>query len=337
MNIDVHAHFLPDTLIDYIAQNPESTGRKIEHDGSEAFLVSEKLKMKQKIQAGYYDHSIRSEFMMNKNIDKMVLSLTPSLYNYHIDKDVCLEMCIISNDWVAEQARQKPEELAAMMTLPMQDQTLTLKELERAHTRLGINAVEIEPIILGKTLDEEEFYPFFEYCESNGVLIYLHPTPILDVKDLPLKKYYNMNLLGTCLETTVGLDHMILGGVFEKFGRLSVLASHGGGFLPYQIGRLDHGFAVRPEVKKNIKQNPGDYMRKNVYFDTITHSPEALRFLISSVGADHVLMGTDYPYDMGDLDPVKHVREAELKSSDEQLVLWKNVETLLRLDCVSKA
>ena len=212
--------------------------------------------------------------------------------------------------------------------VPMQNIGLAIDELSRVHTEKGMNAVEIAPVINGKMLDAPEFFPFYEYCEKMEILIYLHPARV--GKMAPYDKFHGMNLMGYVEETNWALVRMIFGGVFQRFPHLKVLTSHGGGNFPYQYGRLLHGFEVRAEAKEFIQSPPSEYV-KNIYFDTITHWKPSLQFLVDSFGADHVLMGTDYPYDMADSDPVGSVNALRLTSKERVSVLGENCRKILKI------
>jgi aminocarboxymuconate-semialdehyde decarboxylase len=139
------------------------------------------------------------------------------------------------------------------------------------------------------------------------------------------------NLIGNLLDTTIAAAHIIFSGVLDRFPGLKIILAHAGGHLPYTCGRLRHGFNVRPECKEFIKKSPLDYVKK-FYFDTIAHDSESLRFLISRVGADHVLIGTDYPYDMGDMDPVRTVEElTELPADQVSKIMGENAVSLFKI------
>ena len=235
-------------------------------------------------------------------------------------------MAKLCNDWVADFINKHPKQFGGMATLPMQDIEESLKELERAHNKLGLKAVEIAPVILGKNLDEEEFLPIFEMAEKYNILVYLHPYYV-GVKQ-PYNKYYHTNTMGNPIETALGISHLIFGGIFEKYPGLKILTSHGGGYFPYQLGRLIHAYNVRPEPKVNISKPPEQYL-KNIYYDTITHWAPAIEFLIKNFGADKVVIGTDYPYDMGDLNPMDILDKIALTVEEREKIQQGNITELL--------
>jgi aminocarboxymuconate-semialdehyde decarboxylase len=222
-----------------------------------------------------------------------------------------------------------PGQFAGMANVPMQDPEAAVKELEYAIKQLKLTGVEIASNINGKYLADPSFFPFFQKAGELDVPVYIHPVnPAGSDK---MRDYYFMNLLGFPLETTMTACGLIFSGIMEKLPGLKILLSHAGGYLPYIIGRVEHGFKVRPECQGVISKSPVDYM-KLFYYDTITHGTNGLRFLISTVGADHVLLGTDYPYDMGDFVPLKSVDAVPgLSAADRAKIVGGNAKAIFKL------
>ncbi len=327
MVIDIHSHFLPDVLVDYIRRKGDALDTQVVIEDGREYL-SHKEGFKYPVFREFYDYGTRIADMDKMGVDKAILSLSPSVFYYFIDREEAAVTSAMCNDWLADFVSRHPDRLGGMATLPMQDIALSLKELKRAHTELGMKGIEIAPVILDRQLDDEVFFPIYDYCASNGIVIFLHPYyPGYPEARSEYANYYNKNLVGNVYETNCGLNHLVLGGVFERFPALSVIASHGGGYFPYQAGRLVHGYKVRQEPKALIHQSPEHYF-KNLYFDTITHWNPALQFLSDSFGADHVLVGTDYPFDMGDDEPVTHVNGLRLTRQERESILHGNAEKL---------
>ena len=326
MNIDVHAHYIPDTIFDCIKENGQALGAMIEYrDGTPWVNIGNTLFYP--VTKQYYDKETMLGSMAERRLDKSVLSISPMYFFYNADPKLTLEVCRLCNDWLSEYTAAGEGHFEGMAMVPMQDIALAVTEMDRARKTLGMKAVEIAPVIEGRMLDDEMFYPFYEYCEREGIIIYLHPART-DRKP-PYDKYHAMNMIGYVEETNWALMRMIFGGVFEKFPNLKVLSSHGGGHFPYQFGRYMHGHQVRQEAKAVISDGPEKYL-KNIYFDTITHWTPALQFLVDTYGADHVLMGTDYPYDMADFDPVTSVDALRLTQAQRSLIKSGNWERLTR-------
>ena len=313
LKIDAHNHFIPKELLDRIRRDGAGINMEIiDVDGQEFIRHFEGFQYP--LDKDFYDYDAKKSDLLRRGLDKAVLSPPPSFFLYWVDKEECRDVAQCYNDYTkAFCDRHSDTFIAAMATIPMQDISLAMRELERANKELGMTMVEIAPVILGKNLDEKEFFPVYEYCEANDVLVFLHPY-FVGVKE-QFKNYYNTNLVGNVLETNMGINSLIFGGVFEQFPKLKVLTSHGGGYFPYQLGRLEHGYNVRPEPKANISKSPMSYIG-NLYFDTITHWAPALQFLVDNFGADHVCIGTDAPYDMSDAEPMDKVDA--LRISDEQ-------------------
>lgn len=324
MNIDMHHHFLPDTLVSYIDTHQKETQAKVIRTADNVMIRFDQG-WQVPVYPGQYDPVVREKDLGEMRLDAAALSVAPICFFYWLDRNVAMETSRLCNDWVASMARSN-DHIYPMATLPMQDIPMALEELKRAHELLGINALEIAPIIEGVELDDERFEPLYQYCEAHGILIYLHPQ-VMELRP-EYRRYYNGNFIGNVLETCIGLNHLLFGGVFERHPELRVLASHGGGYFPYQFGRLMHGYSVRPEPKVSLKQSPEHYL-KNIYFDTITHWVPSLQFLVDAFGADHVVIGTDYPFDMGDLHPMNKVDELRLTQEEREAICFRNAQKLL--------
>lgn len=196
-------------------------------------------------------------------------------------------------------------------------------------TQLGHKGAFVAAHIADLELSDPRFNPFWEAAEDLGALVFLHPMGFTEPRRL--EPYFMTNVVGQPLETTIALAHLIFGGVLERYPRLKVLAVHGGGFLPFYLGRFEQAFRERKECRVNISKPPKEYL-KQVYFDTVVFEPEAIAYLVALVGADHVLMGSDRPYDMGDFHAVDLVRRTPgLTEAQQAAILGGNAETLLGL------
>jgi len=327
MNIDIHGHFIPPTMIDFIKQHGEKVGKTyLEEDGVPFILY--RSGRKDKYRKDFYDAETILAQMKATKVDKTITALSPGFFHYKADAALALESSQIANDWVAAFAKANPDHFVGMATTPMQDSEIALKELKRAHEELGLNGLMITSMINEQMLDDEAFFPVYAYCAEKGIPIYLHP--FYPGAHPPYLQYYTINLIGFLTQTTLGLTHLVMGGVFEKFPELKVIASHGGGYFPYQFGRLKHVWNVRPEGKVANIDSPEKYL-KNLYFDTITHSTPALQFLVDTYGADHVVMGTDYPFDMADPAPVDSVDALDITEEQRAQITHKNAEMLFKL------
>jgi aminocarboxymuconate-semialdehyde decarboxylase len=299
VHIDIHSHVIPDRVIDAITADPrrfqarivgDGATRKVIHDQGYAYpLFDEFRKADAKLDA-----------MDRKGIDISVISPAPPMFYYWADADLALEVAGLVNDGVADMAADRPERLRGMATVPMQHPDAAVAELERTVREYGFKAVEIGTSVEGAQLAEERFRPLLRRAAELGVFVFAHPYYVGARSGL--ERYYLTNLIGNPLDTTVMFANLMFSGRLDELPDLKIVLAHGGGFTPYQIGRLAHGHAVRGETHGISKSSPKDLL-KRIYFDSLVFDPLALRYLIDLVGADHVCIGTDAPFDMADSDP----------------------------------
>ena len=226
--------------------------------------------------------------------------------------------------------RAWPDRFAGLGTLPMQDVKAAIAEMERCMTRLGLKGVEINDHVNGRTLEEPEFRPFWKAAQELGALVFFHQAG--DTVVTPRSARYHLpNTIGNLADRAVTFATLVFGGVMDEFPDLKICLGHGGGYTCYGIGRMDHGWQVRSEARVHITQPPSAYLGR-FYYDCIVYTEPALRFLIDSVGADRVVFGTDWPYDMALDWPVAWVLGMKgLSQEEKEAILWKNLERLLGL------
>jgi aminocarboxymuconate-semialdehyde decarboxylase len=232
------------------------------------------------------------------------------------------------NDACAEAHTAYPDRFVGCATLPMQDPERALTELDRAARLPGIRGIYMGTNIAGRELSEPAFFPLFERCEELGLPVLLHPLTV--VGHDRLRPFYLNNLLGNPYDTAIAASHLIFGGVLDRLPRLQVCLPHAGGALPYLWGRLARGQKVRPEAQKVAKKPVRAYLRRFTY-DTITHDPGALRYLVHTVGADRVVLGSDFCFDMGYERPRDIVGRVGLSAADVRKVLGGTAARMLRL------
>jgi aminocarboxymuconate-semialdehyde decarboxylase len=268
--------------------------------------------------------------MEERKLAFSILSSTPFAFFYEIEAGLAIELARYQNDQLAEMVKKIPDSFAAMATLPLQAPGAALKELERAIDGLGLRGIEIGSHVGHRELGDKAFWPVYKLLEKHGLPMFIHPHHVAGMDRL--QEFYLSNLIGNPLDTTIASANLIFSGVFETYPDLKVILAHGGGQLPYIFGRLEHGYQVRPECKDYVHKSPHQFL-KNFYFDILTHSDEALRYLITLVGSDHVLLGTDYPYDMGENHPVETVlRISGITESDRRKIMRDNAVDLFKLD-----
>ena len=267
--------------------------------------------------------------MEEKGLEFNVLSSTPFAFLYEVEDDLAIELARFHNDQLSELVKKYPDRFAAMATLPLQVPDEALKELTRATKTLGLRGVEIGSHVGKRELGDEVFWPIYKALEDLNMPIFIHPHHVAGLDRL--LDFYLNNLIGNPLDTTIAAANLIFSGVLEKYPGLKIILAHAGGQFPYIIGRWEHGYQVRPECKEKVHQSPMAFF-KNFYFDTITHNPDALRYLVSLAGSDHVLLGTDYPYDMGDENPVQTVSQlSRIKAADRRKIMRENAIALFGL------
>lgn len=225
-----------------------------------------------------------------------VMSVTPTLFFYNCSSRDAAEFCQRTNTWISDVATGTGNRLSGMGNLPMQDPEAASAELRRCVEDLGIRCAQIGTDIEGVPLDDPRYAGFFETAEELNAVLLLHPYFV--GARAGFEDYYMTNLVGLPLSTTVAAARLLFSGFFARH-RVRFILVHGGGYLPYKIGRLDRGYRVRSESSAATDRPPSELM-SYIYYDTLTHSPDALRFLVEFAGADHVLFGTDLPFDMTD-------------------------------------
>jgi aminocarboxymuconate-semialdehyde decarboxylase len=274
------------------------------------------------------DVRLMLEGLDRRGLDAAVVGPSPGQFYYWADPELAEQIARVINDGIAALAKAHPDRMFPMGSLPMQDGARAARELERAVTRLGLRGFEICTHIDGTDLDDPRFAPVFAAAARHGVPIFLHPQNWGEMRRL--RDYHLWNLVGFPTETALAAAHLVAGGVFERHAELKIILAHGGGYFPYQIGRLDHGYNVRAELHDRLPKPPSAYLG-GLYCDTLTHNATALRFLVERMGDDHVVIGTDYPFDMGDETPVESVRACRLGAAREANVLGRNVLRLFRV------
>ena len=275
---------------------------------------------------GGFDVAKRLADMDATGVDVQVLSVTPQTYLYKQEAALGAVTSAIQNDQIAKLIAAHPTRFMGIATLPMQDGKLAADELKRAITKLGLRGTMIASNIMGKNLDDPGFEPLWATAEEHDAFVFIHPNNVAGADRL--KSYYLGNLIGNPLDTTIAAACLYFGGVLDRHPKLKVVLAHGGGFTPYQAARWEHGWKVRPESKVNVKQQPQNIAQR-FYYDTILHSAKVLEFMIGHVGASHVVLGSDYPYDMAMLDCVKHVKSLAISETDKATILGGRAEQLL--------
>jgi len=323
MIIDTHAHIIvPEIVRD---AKPDETWRpRVVWENEKQFVEYGPKRIGSALREFVSPEKILDE-MKKSGVDAVLLCPWVSLVRYEAKPEESLDACQVQNDALVSLVQKHPKQVKALGMVPLQDVELSVKELERL-VKAGLKGVEIGTHINGIYPGDARFRPFWEACESLGVFVFIHPVE--GGGRAELRDYYMWNVIGNPLETTVAAGHLILSGVMEAYPKLTILLAHGGGALPYLHGRLHRGYKQRPEINKVIKKPPTEYL-KQFYFDTITHDAIVLKSLVDLVGADRVMLGSDYPFDMGNENPADLVRAANLGGDAENKILGENAKRLL--------
>jgi aminocarboxymuconate-semialdehyde decarboxylase len=322
--IDTHTHILTQETAALLTK----AGAKvtITPDNAESAAFDVVGTVYRPFSTGGFDIVRRLRDMDASGVDVHVLSATPQTYLYNQGEELSATLAAIQNDQMAKHIAAHPDRFMGIATLPMASPTRAADELKRAMTKLGLRGSMFASNVLGKNLDDPSFEPLWATAEELGAFLFIHPNNIAGADRL--KSYYLANLIGNPLDTTIAAACLVFGGVLDRHPKLKICLAHGGGFVPYQAARWEHGWAVRPEPKKNVPKQPKNIIGRFIY-DTILHSAETLEFMIERAGADHVVLGSDYPYDMGMMDCVSHVQSLKISNADKASILGGHAETLL--------
>lgn len=301
LNIDIHTHIMPENMPDYARKFGYEGFVHLHHHAPCKARMMIGDKFFREIEDNCWSPSRRIEDMAKSGIHTQVLSTIPVLFNYWAKAKDTLEVCKYLNDHIAETCAHDHKRFLGLATLPMQDPQLAARELERCAVELGLKGVEIGTHINEWNLNLVELFPVWEVCEKYDLSVLIHPW------DMPaadqMSRYWLPWLVGMPMETSRAICSMIFGGVFEKFPKLRVAFCHGGGSFPGTIGRIEHGFNMRPDlVAIDNPTNPRNYLGK-FWVDTLTFDEAALRHIIELFGSKRIALGSDYPFPLGELDP----------------------------------
>jgi len=322
--LDIHTHVLTEETIDLISKEAPKVAPRMTAIDADSFVLEIAGTAYRPFPRGGFDLERRFADMDAAEVDVQVLSATPQSYLYDHEPALALACATIQNEQIAKLVAAHPDRFLGIATLPMQAPELAAAELRRAVRTLKLRGAMIGSNVMGRNLDHPELEPLWAAASELDVMLLVHPVNVGAADRL--RSYYLNNLIGNPLDTTIAAACLVFGGVMERHPKLKICLVHGGGFVPYQAGRWAHGWHVRPEPKVNIKQSPEPWIDR-FYYDTILHSQKNLEFLIGSAGPKRVLLGSDYPYDMGTGECVRQVRALSITEADKATVLcaqaWK--------------
>jgi aminocarboxymuconate-semialdehyde decarboxylase len=326
MNIDFHSHFFPVEALQNSGKY-QSRAPKIVLDKGKLSVTSQ-IGSRPGLGPGAYNPSARIKALDQMSIDIQAISPSPILLFYWEEPAVAAHFSRKQNEAIQELVNKHPDRFVGFGSVPLQSIADSI-EIAREAKSMGLKGLEIGNAVGDRPLDDASFEAFFDAAQELDMLLFVHPLEGgLDADD-PLSPILG-NVLQFTFRTTMMVERMILKGMFEKYPNLRLCLSHGGGLLAFNIWRLDHSYSLRPELKKIIPDKPSGYLKK-LYFDTIVHSIAALQYLVAVVGADRVVIGTDYPMAMGDFDSVQKVMELDLPAAERELILGDNAARALSI------
>jgi aminocarboxymuconate-semialdehyde decarboxylase len=328
--IDVHAHaVVPDALEEMSASHPEFGPVLVEADGSR-FLEYPGRANLGPLPEAIFEPELRLADMERMRVDLQVVAVPPPNFHYHVPVAVGSDFSRIQNDALLALSDSEADRLHVLATLPMQGIDETLREIDRLAAFPRVRGFQIGTNVAGVDLDDPMFEPVWAALESRDLPVLLHPDQRAIAGAERLDEFYLQNLVGLPMESTIAAARLVFGGVIARYPGLRIGFVHGGGFSPFQVGRWDHGWSVRDEPKRTIATEPPSVHYRRLYFDSLTHDAASLRLLGERVGWRHVMLGSDYPFDMASDDPVAAVEALALDQDDLRAVLGGNAGDFLR-------
>ncbi|MDQ3194464.1 MAG: amidohydrolase [Bacteroidota bacterium] len=334
MKIDLHTHILPENWPDLKVKYGYDGWVNLDHYKPCCAKMIMDGKVFREIQSNSWDPEERIKECNNTNVDIQVLSTVPVMFSYWAKPEDTLDLSKYLNDHIAGVVHDFPDRFLGLGTIPMQSPELAIKEMERCVKYLNMAGVEIGSHVNEWNLDNENVFGIFEAAQELGASVFIHPWDMMGKEKMP--KYWLPWLVGMPAETSLAICSMIFGGVFERLKNLKVCFSHGGGSFPFTIGRIEHGFKVRPDlVAVDNKINPREYLGK-FYLDSLVHDEAALKYLIDLMGDDKIMLGSDYPFPLGEHHPGKLIESmSSLSVESKEKLLWRNATEFLGIENIN--
>ncbi|HRW76700.1 MAG TPA: amidohydrolase family protein [Saprospiraceae bacterium] len=312
--IDIHTHIMPGEMPRWSQKFGYGGFIHLDHHKPCCARMMQDDKFFREVEDNCWDAEARLRDCGHHHVDMQVLSTIPVLFSYWAKPADALEVSRFLNDHIAGIVERYPDRFIGLGTVPMQDPDRACREVERCMSELGMAGIEIGSHVNDWNLNDPALYPFYETCERTGAALFVHPWDMMG-KD-KMGKYWLPWLVGMPAETSLAICSMIFGGVFDKFPKLRVAFAHGGGSFPATIGRIEHGFNVRPDlVAVDNDVNPREYLGR-FWLDSLVHDPAMLRYIVDLVGRDKVALGTDYPFPLGELEPGQLIHSMEEYDQD---------------------
>jgi aminocarboxymuconate-semialdehyde decarboxylase len=324
--IDIHAHIMSEETVRLMEKEAPKVGPRITPVDADTAVYEVAGVAYRPFPRGGYDLERRFKDMAASDVDMQAVSITPQTFLYDQDGALNATLARIQNEAIAKLTKQHPDRFLGLATLPMQAPEQAAAELRHAVRTLAISGAMIGSNIMGRNLDDPAFEPVWAAAAETGAFMLIHPNRVAGADRL--RNYYLTNLIGNPLDTTIAAASLVFAGVMERYPNIKICLAHGGGFTPYQMGRWVHGWHVRNEPKKSLPVSPEASLRR-FYYDTILHARPQLESLVALAGASHVLLGSDYPYDMGTFECVRQVRALSVSEADRATILGGQAQAML--------
>jgi len=317
-SIDIHTHILPENIPDFGSKYGYRGFIHLDHHKPGCARMMKDDKFFREVQANCWDPQVRMAEYDAHHVHVQVLSTVPVMFSYWAKAQDTLDLSMFLNDHIADIVHRWPTRFVGLGTIPMQDPELAIKELERCK-RIGLVGIQIGTHINGTNLGEPRLFSIFQACQELDMAVFIHPWDMMGMERMD--KYWMPWLVGMPVETTTAITSMIFSGLMERLPKLRVAFAHGGGSFPATIGRIEHGFLVRPDlcaVDNNV--NPREYLGR-FWIDSLVHDPAMLQLVVDQMGANRVALGTDYPFPLGELEPGQLIKSMPWDDATKEMLL----------------
>ena len=334
LSIDIHTHILPEHIPNWKEKFGYGGFIHLEHHKPCCARMMQDDKFFREVEDNCWSPEKRITECNHHQVNVQVLSTVPVMFSYWAKPNDCLELSMFLNDHIAEIVHRYPKRFIGLGTIPLQAPELAIQELERCK-KIGLAGVQIGSHVNDWNLNDPNLFPVFQACEELGMAVFVHPWEMMGQEKM--QRYWLPWLVGMPAETSLAICSMIFGGVFERLPKLRVAFAHGGGSFPATLGRIEHGYACRPDlVAIDNPVNPRNYVGK-FFLDSLVHEPKMLNYLVELFGANRVALGSDYPFPLGENEPGKLIRDMDFDVVTKELLLsgsaleWLNLRKELFL------